>query len=213
MIPKHLFTTWIHDDFQSPYTAAHEAMFSKCLQSWQLLMPDYRITVIRRDDLLPRSDPWLHARMAEGNFIGASQWARLQYLYEVGGIYVDMDVEAVKSFDSLLNQQTFFGIQKDNFINNAIMGSVPGHPFFEKQMAYIKTCNPQDPQFGNETGPRMVTRLLREYSDSERAQYGIAIYPSEVFYPYHWTEKFTPACIRPETLAVHHWASSWCHVL
>lgn len=205
MIPKRLITTWIYNEGESPYTPAHEALFDKCLKSWERLMPDYEIIVVERRDLEVSDDPWLHKQLEDGRFIGASQWARLHWLFHRGGIYVDMDVEALKRFEPLRHDTVFFGIQKDGFVNNAIMGSVPGHPFFEEQLAYIKTCDPNDPQFGNETGPRMVTKLLQKHPRPD-----VHIYPPEVFYPYHWNERMTPSCVTPNTLAVHHWAGSWC---
>lgn len=32
---------------------------------------------------------------------------------------------------------------------------------------------------------------------------------AENFYPYHYTEKYYPECIKPNTYCVHHWAGSW----
>ena len=32
---------------------------------------------------------------------------------------------------------------------------------------------------------------------------------SAVFHPYNWNQSFTPDCLQPDTLAVHHWASAW----
>jgi mannosyltransferase OCH1-like enzyme len=168
-------------------------------------MPNYEIIIIRHRDVITRDDEWLQTQLREERWIGASQWARLQWLYEQGGFYVDMDVEAIRSFDDLRHHAAFFGVQKDGFVNNAVMGAVAGHPFFAEQMAYIKTCDTKDPQFGNETGPRMVTKLLQQHP-----RRNVMVYPPAVFYPYHWNERFTPACVVPETIAVHHWAASWC---
>lgn len=206
MIPKNIFTTWIHDH-RTPYTATHERLFMRCVSSWQNLMPDYTIKVIDFEEISKHDDPWLQMRLEEGLFIGASQWARLWYLRKYGGIYFDMDVEAVKAFDPLLNDMMFFGIQKDGFINNAVIGSEVNHPFLTEQLAYIRTCDPRDPQFGNETGPRMVTRLM------QRDWIGkcVTVYSPEVFYPYHWNEEFRPGAITGQTYAVHHWASTWYH--
>lgn len=205
MIPRRLVTTWICNETEPPYTAEHVALFERCLRSWQKLMPDWEIIIVRHSDLITRDDEWLQIQLREERWIGASQWARLQWLYEHGGIYVDMDVEAIRSFEDLRHHSAFFGAQKDGFVNNAVMGSVPRHPFFAEQMDYIKTCDPLDPQFGNETGPRMVTKLLQQ-----RQHRTVMIYPPAVFYPYHWDEPFSPNCIKPETVAVHHWAGSWC---
>jgi len=216
MIPKHLITTWICDPSKDQYTEAHRELFARCLQSWLRLMPDYALTVVTLGNLFDHArDPWVEARLAEGNYIGASQWARLFWLQRFGGVYVDMDVEAVKRFDSLLDRAFVVGhMQKPKaWANNAVMASVAGHPFLQTQLDYIRGCDPADKQFGNNTGPKMLTNLLKARGwtahDAHATVDGLTVLPSPVFYPYTFTETFSPACVRPETVAVHHWGKSW----
>lgn len=53
-----------------------------------------------------------------------SDYVRLKVLYEYGGIYLDTDVEIVKSFDPLLNNELFLGFIFDCSIGTAVIGSV-----------------------------------------------------------------------------------------
>jgi mannosyltransferase OCH1-like enzyme len=227
VIPKRIITTWICDPLtgRDAYREQHRQVFYRCLASWHRLMPDYDIRIVSFANILDYGcDPWVGRRLAEGNFIGASQWARVWWLLKLGGVYVDMDVEAVQRFDELRAHRFFVGHEGgDEIINNAIMGSEPGHPFLQEMLEYLHQFTTpkalRDPQFGNETGPRMITKLAMARRWNRRDEYqmlseGVAVYPSPVFYPYFWKGKgFTPDCVTSDTIAIHHWASSWCQPL
>lgn len=213
--PKRLITTWV--DFGT-YRESDRRMFYRCLQSWHRLMPDWDIRIVSTGNILDYGgDYWILEQLKTKHGIGASQWARLWWLYTLGGVYVDMDQEAVKRFDPLLDGTFFCGHfgPLDPFVGNGIIGAPAGHPFLKEQLEYLCDLDVKDPQFGNESGPRMVTRLLSQYGWDGKNEHtyleqaNITVYPDTVFYPYHWTERYTPRCIRPETVAVHHWASSW----
>ncbi len=204
MIPKRLITTWIHDH-RDPYTETHKQLFARCLASWKRLMPAWEILIVSAENLFEVGEnAWCRDRMAEGNFIGASTWARYAWLHKLGGIYVDMDVEAIQPFDALLRERFVVGRQKDKFLNTAIIGSEPNHPMLQTLLVGMQRCDPTNPQFGNECGPRLLTRLLRGIQRKD-----VTIKKPDVFYPYHWDEPFDPSCITEHTIAVHHWASTW----
>ncbi len=203
MIPPRLITTWIHDN-RNPYTDVHHDLFARCLASWKRLMPLWEIRVVTAENLFELGyDAWCHARMDEGNFIGASTWVRYYWLQQLGGVYVDMDVEAIQSFDPLIHQSFVVGRQKDKKINTAVIGAEVGHPLLRQLLTGMKRCDPKNPQFGNECGPRLMTRMLKIVPKN------VVVSPPEVFYPFHWNEELTPDCLTPSTLAVHHWASTW----
>jgi mannosyltransferase OCH1-like enzyme len=221
VIPKHIITTWICDPERDRYTDRHRDMFKTCFDSWMRLMPDYQYTIITYGDLVDKQDPWLRARLAEGNFIGASQWARLAYLYEYGGIFLDADVQAIKRFDELLETPFTLGHlgNGQRFANNAVMACHREHPWIHEHMAGIKRADPRHPDFGNHTGPFMVTELLKkrgwstedrdEIVEIGREEGSVSVRRSAVFHPYSWNESFGPEVIKHDTIAVHHWASSW----
>lgn len=218
MIPKHLITTWICDPDGDPYTPDHRALFAKCLSSWLRLMPDYALTVVTLGNLSDFGnvdDPWLNGILADRNYIGASQWARIRVLQQRGGVYVDMDVEAVRRFDELLSCGFVVGHIGcgQPFANNAVMASPPDHPFLAEQMRYVRRQNPKDPEFGNATGPFMVSNLLNARGwdgvDRDATVDGITVKASAAFHPYPYTSRFTPDCVTPDTIAIHHWGESW----
>ena len=209
MIPKRIYTTWISD---KPMPAKFEPM----LATWREKMPDYEIIVLGLGNI--KHNPWVDAALAAGNNVLASNYARCQAVYETGGLYLDVDVEVLKSFDDLLHDACFVGSEEEKWLGCAVFGAEAGHPFLAECMRYIEGFDIASPQVENETGPRTFTELLRRRGwyrqRSVPLMFGdVKVYPRTYFYPYLYTETFSPSCVKPETYAIHHWAHSWNPVL
>lgn len=77
---------------------------------------------------------------------------RYEILNKYGGIYVDTDMALVKPIHELLNSMNsdFFiciSYSEAFEVNNAIVGSAPGHPFLQKAIDKLnKTFNAQKSQ-------------------------------------------------------------------
>ena len=67
------------------------------------------------------------------HFAHKADWIRMNKLYERGGIYMDIDTISVRSYKSMLTNNTVLGyeIEKDNLICNAVMMTIPYSPFFK----------------------------------------------------------------------------------
>jgi len=68
---------------------------------------------------------------------------RYEILYKYGGIYVDTDMALVKPIHTLLDHFStdfLIGVSYSQAfeVNNAIVGSIPGHPFIEYCIAKLK---------------------------------------------------------------------------
>lgn len=37
----------------------------------------------------------------------------------------------------------------------------------------------------------------------------IQVFPIEYFHPFPWYEKFTPECVKEQTICIHHFEKSW----
>jgi mannosyltransferase OCH1-like enzyme len=68
---------------------------------------------------------------------------RYMYLHRFGGVYSDMDFESIRPMDDYLKgKQLILGRMGDDeefghSIPNALMASIPGHPFWIKVLQYI----------------------------------------------------------------------------
>jgi len=120
---------------------------------------------------------------------------RLEVLYRFGGVYVDTDIECLRPLDPLIEGLDFFTCDlKPGQVNNAAIGSVPGHPILERALRELKPRS----EFGYDkagTGPLFLDRVVREHG-------GVTIFPPEIFYPGSSDEL-------ERAYAVHHAARSW----
>lgn len=188
--------------------------FQKCIDSWRIHNPAYEI--IRWDESnydFSKIDYMREAYEKEAwGFV--PDYARLDILYQYGGIYLDTDVEAVSSFDILLNDDVFFGLASGDRINVGVgFGAGAEHPLIkELRDVYLNK------HFVDETGKRNRIpcyyyqhpilqkhgfQVVNEYQKKD----GVVVYPAEVLSPLgtgglgnFFSEK---------TVAIHHGSGSW----
>jgi mannosyltransferase OCH1-like enzyme len=216
MVPRHIITTWICSPDRDKYRNEDRELFLRCLKSWLKLMPDYKLTIVTLGSLFDYgSEEWIKREVNKGNYIAASQWARLYWLKVHGGIYLDMDVEVTKRFDNLLNKSFTIAHMKtpETWANNAVMISEPNHPFLIEQLKFLETVDTSIKEYGNESGPIMISKLLQGKGwngvNEDIQLNGVTILDSKSFYPYSFTENFNRNCITEKTYAIHHWGQSW----
>ena len=208
-IPRIIYYTWVNPD-------PLPERFQKYIDGWKVLMPDYQVKEICLANIT--RSPFVEEAIRRGKYSVAGHYGRCQRLYETGGIYFDIDVEAVRRFDDILDVQFFVGCETDTRVNNAVIGSKPGHEFIKMALDFMDAFDFDNPgKFGIEieTGPEMFTSIAKYYGWQEKdlfqwlANIGAAVFDSSVFYPYYFDEKYYPGCVNMTTYAVHHWAKTW----
>lgn len=89
----------------------------RCIESWKKYCPDYEI--IRWDESNYDISKCKYMKDAYDNkkwgFV--PDYARLDIIYNEGGIYLDTDVEVIKCFDDLLNLTGFMGFENEKYVN------------------------------------------------------------------------------------------------
>ena len=165
-------------------------------------------------DLHPRWDHkiWTDASRFtltnEEQFVSANSFAqkadiaRYEILYRFGGIYVDTDMECLRSLEPLLQGVEAFIASEDpdsmTHLNVAILGATPGHPWLAELIARLPRAFEIGWGIQNETGPVFVRSLTVGRPD-------VTVFPERLF---QHVER-TPY---EETYAVHHSAHSWREV-
>lgn len=94
MIDKRIYYCWFGHGEMSE-------LDKKCIASWKKHCPDYEIIEINEDNYDWESNPYAKLHYESGNWSGVSNAARLEYLKNNNGFYLDTDVMLVKSLDSL----------------------------------------------------------------------------------------------------------------
>ncbi len=126
-------------------------------------MPDYEIRMITLENTPHNS--FIDHFIENQKYAVAAQYARCQRIFETGGLYFDIDIEVIKSFDSLLSFGLLAEIESDevkHFVNNAIFAVAKGHPFMQRCMTYMDNIDLNKNEIEVNTGPLMFTNLVKE---------------------------------------------------
>ena len=99
MIPKIIHFCWLSDD---PYPQE----IQRCLDSWKKILPDYESWKWDRKRFDINAIPWTKEAFEAKKYAFAADYIRLYALYNYGGIYMDMDVEVLKTFNPFLKLST-----------------------------------------------------------------------------------------------------------
>lgn len=141
--------------------------------------------------------------ISAGNYGKASDYLRLYYLYEHGGIYMDADSKIVKALDGVLDHEMFVCEEENMFIANGIIGAVPKHPMIKHYMNLIETNFIGSGNLVFQPGMFLFTELVKH---SEWTK-GIKIFPATWFLPYNHQNKTMN--ITNNTHTVHYYLNSW----
>jgi mannosyltransferase OCH1-like enzyme len=215
MIPKTIHYCWYGQGEKSD-------LIKKCINSWTEIMPDFNIKEWNESNS-PTNIPYLQTTLKNKKYSNAANLTRYYALAREGGIYLDTDVEAIKTFSPLLEHKCFIGFQSKRIIskqwvNNATMGSVKGFPFMEKMFKQIQRQY-DGTEEANLSSPRITTDVLREMGLNEYKNQKIEdinIYTHEFFSPgianwynerAHGEDLFIDQ--NENTYCIHHYELSW----
>ncbi len=188
--------------------------FKKNIESWRKFNPDYEIIQWDETNLDYKKCNYSKEAFENRAFAFFSNYARTDILYREGGIYLDTDVEALGSFDELLNDEAFFNMGCADRINNGCgFGAVAGNPLigaikdrFESSHFLDengRNGNIQCHQFIHPEIKRAGFKLENRYQKIN----GVVIYPNEVMSPI--TLEGMPDCYSDKTVSVHKEAGAW----
>lgn len=208
MIPKTIHYCWFG---RKPLPK----LAKKCIKSWKMYCPDYEIIQWNEDNFDISACP-LYVRQA----YEAKKWAfvtdyvRLRVVYEHGGIYLDTDVELVKSPDALLEEKAFFGLEYGTYIATGLgFGAEKAAPILRRLMDDY-----QDIPFINKDGSLdlvacpvrnsqvFIDNGLKQDNTMQRIC-DCLILPAEHLCPYDGRSK--ELNITPNTVSIHWYSGSW----
>ncbi len=162
----------------------------------------------------------------ENNYGARSDIARIEILYRFGGLYVDTDFELLQpEVLSFLNETCDFycGITPLDcwsfIIENALIGSIPGHPVLKACIDSLKHEDLEQQIVGKGLG--FFTKMILMHAHKG---YRDVIFPPTFFYPLgyrqaqqirasekdpHRFEKIKKLVAKPESIAIHWFDGSW----
>ena len=186
----------------------------KWMDSWKKHCPDYEIKRWDETNYDVSKNPYMYDAYQRKRFGFATDYARLDILYENGGVYLDTDVELVKSLDTLLYQPAFMGWEDGLRVNTGLgFGTIKGIPLFrEMRDAYDKISFTNKYGKDNLTAcPTFQTNVLMKHGLQRNGEYqvieDIAILP--VTYLCGQNCYVTHSTRTIYTYGIHHFQGSW----
>lgn len=186
LIPKKIHYCWFSGNPMPEY-------LQNCIATWREKCPDYEIIQWNETNYDVEKIPYTKQAYERGKYGFVPDVARLDILYEHGGIYIDTDVTLLKNLDELLYQPAFTGVEKWGVINmGGMAGAVPGHPMIGEILEDKKRCRfvENDGNMNMESSGVVETipfiRHGMKVNNTLQCINDMTVYPSSVFAPYDY---------------------------
>lgn len=195
MIPKIIHFCWLSGDPFPP-------LIQQCIDSWKQKIPDYEFMLWDTKRIDVNSHPWLKESYENKKYAFAADYIRFYSLYHYGGIYLDADVEVLKSFDDLLHQKEFVGEDASGDIEAAVMGAEKGCPWVKECLDYYDNRHFVLPngKFDMTPVPLLVHRVIQKYQN-------INVLPYTFFSPKDYNIGKIEQ--KEHTYTIHHYDGKW----
>ena len=186
----------------------------KCIASWKKYLPDYEIKEWNEDNF--NLDLYPYAREAYDNrkFAFVTDVVRLYALYHEGGIYMDTDVEVLKSLDCFLKHTAFSGFEDEHNVPTGIMASEKGGKWAKENLNYYNNRHFQrsDGSIDMTTNVVIITNYMLQLGLKQNNTYQnfaelITFYPKDYFCPKSYRDG--KIYLTKNSYTIHHFAGSW----
>lgn len=203
MIPKKIHYCWFGRE-EKPKLA------QKCIASWKKYCPDYEIVEWNEDNFDINYNAYTKMCYEQKKYAFLTDYLRLLIIQKYGGIYFDTDVEVLKSFDDLLDQDAFIGFEDDFHVNTGEgFGAEPGNEIVNQMVnEYDRLL---DGHHGIIGCPILNTEALLKFglklNGKKQVLKGAVVYPAEYFNPMN---SVTGEIDKTEnTYSIHRYSMSW----
>jgi len=209
MIPKVVHYIWLGEKPKDKLTEI-------CLLTFRDKMPDYEFiewneTNLDLDKIASENKYFAECRK-RNLYAFMADYLRIKILYEQGGIYIDTDVQAIKSLDPLLNRDILLGYEECTIdvvhkqIGTGFIASEKGNWFIKKVYDYYNN------DIMNTTDyiiPVIMTKIFNSLSKEEQDKIGVL--PMDYFSPYDsgGGKRFSKELITDNTYVIHWFSYSW----
>lgn len=213
MIPKIIHYCWLSSDPVPPQLRA-------CIDSWHRVLPDYEIRLWDYKRFPRGKSKWVDEAFDSRKYAFAADYIRAYALFHEGGIYLDSDVEVLRSFNDLLSVPHLMCREcGSGLIEAAVMGAEAGHPLMGALLRHYDSHDFRRPDGTLETTgmPAVVGMMVDQlglklnyvddtahFSDSPDC---LNVLPYDYFSPINIENMEMRRTAR--TYCIHHFAGSW----
>ncbi len=207
MIPKKIHYCWFGGN---PIPEKNR----KWMESWKKFCPDYEIIEWNEKNYNYTKNKYMYQAYKSGKWGFVPDYARLDIIYNYGGIYFDTDVELIANIDDLLYQKAFACFESDSYVALGLgFGAQKGNVLIKDMMddydnrEFVKA----DGTMNMVASPVIQTEVLKKKGLITNGEYQvldeITIYPEKMLCGKSPATRRVK--LKPYTKAIHHYDGSW----
>jgi len=186
----------------------------RCIESWRKFCPDYEIIEWNETNYDVGKNNYMRQAYEFQKWGFVPDFARLDIIYNHGGIYLDTDVELIKPLDSMLEHCAFAGVEKNSeYVALGLgFGACKGHPTVKAMRDYYDELSFIENGIPNLTpAPIINTAVLKKmgylFSNHVVHACDMTIFPSEYLCPINYDTGDLE--LTENTYSIHHYSASW----
>lgn len=181
----------------------------RCIESWEKYCPNYEIIRWDETNYDVTKNEYMYQAYKDKKWAFVSDYARVDIIYNYGGIYLDTDVEIIKSFGPLLYEKAFCGFESMNYVAFGLgFGSEKGNSIIKE---ILDLYNDLKWDGGKIACPIYQTRILKENGLIDKNSFqrlkDITVLPAECLSGKSIATR--QINITSNTFSIHHFAASW----
>lgn len=207
MIPKIIHYCWFG-------RGPKNALAIKCIESWKKFLPDYEIKEWNEDNFDVNMYTYAKEALENRKFAFVTDVVRLYALFTEGGVYMDTDVEVLKSYNPFLHHHMFSGFENNGFVPTGVMAAEKGSVWAKELLDQYNDRRfvLKDESFDMRTNTDVITDYMKtkgiKLDNTYQDFTGLCtMYPSDYFCPKdHATGKIH---CTDNTVCIHHFSGSW----
>ena len=207
MIPKIIHYCWF----------GYSPMAQKtldCIESWHKYMPDWEYKLWNEDNFDVNCNQYVREAYEARKFAFVSDFVRLKVLSEEGGLYLDTDVNVLKSFDGLMGLDAFCGFEgsKSKPIGTCVMASKAGGEWIGEMLAAYEERHfiNADGSLDQTTNTAFLSSLMVKSgfvrNGLQQTYKDCTVFPTDYFSPRQTTGEYI---LTANTYSDHLGAASW----
>ena len=210
MIPKIIHYVWMGGKEIPPQLRGY-------METWKLFMPEWEIREWNEKNFSIADAPvYVREAYEHNKWAFVSDHVRLWALEQYGGVYLDTDVQVLRSFEPLLADTAFIGLEESlaHLPGTCVMGCEPHCRWVKDMLALyddIRFVLP-DGSLDLTTNVQRMGEMLKTKGfipcrkEQYIADYGLRIYTHDYFSPITSTRVMRNS---KNTYSIHHFAGSW----
>lgn len=182
----------------------------RCIKSWRKYCPDYEIIEWNESNFDVNCNAYCAEMVRQKKWAFLTDYVRLKIVYEQGGIYLDTDVQVIRSLDELVEKGPYMGFENTGRVATGLgFAAEAGNILIRENMEYYEQLS----DFSKlKSCPYITTEVLQRHGltqDVTRIQIveGMTIYPEEYLCPKN--ERTGLTNVTKNTYSIHQFDASW----